>query len=482
MKFETVIGLEIHAQLDTKTKMFCACPTDSNAAPNTNICPICLGYPGTLPTLNAKAVEYALRAGLALNCQIQKHSVLARKNYFYPDLPKGYQISQFELPLMLNGYLEIEINNQKKKIGITRIHIEEDAGKLIHREASALNKKPISLVDQNRAAMPLIEIVSEPDLRSPEEARLYMEKIHHLLLHLEICAGNLEQGNLRADANISLRPKGQKTLGTRTECKNLNSFKILEKALLAEQARQEDLLLKGYNVRYQTLRFDESSQKTIPTRSKEAVHDYRYFPEPDLLPLNLTQAQIDEVKNTMPASPEAKKEKYQTELGLNAFESTVLLSNLKLHKYFEACCQIRQEIPVKEIAKWVIGELNSLVKENKISFENCKVSPQNLIELLTLIQHKKISGKMAKDLLAKAYKTSTSPKTILKNSGLSQISDTTALAEIIQKVLNENQDVVAKIKAGKAKSIDYLIGQTMKATRGQAKPDLVKKIMLDKLS
>ena len=482
MEFETVIGLEIHAQINTKSKMFCSCSTDFGHTPNTNICPICLGYPGTLPTLNQKAVSYAIMAGLALNCQIQKHSVMARKNYFYPDLPKGYQITQFELPLVLNGFLELNLNQQKNKIGITRIHIEEDAGKLIHPEQTAFQQKNYSLVDLNRASIPLIEIVSEPDLRSAEEARMYMEKIHQLLVYLGICKGNLEQGNLRADANISLRPQGATKLGTRTEIKNLNSFKILEKAILAEVARQTELLTTGQKIRHQTLRFDEAQQKTFAIRTKEATHDYRYFPEPDLIHLNVTETQIQTIKNEMPLSLESKKEIYIQKYNLNEFESDFLLTNFDALQYFEKCLSLNtNHVPAREIAKWIVQDLNALIKESKHNFSTTTFKQKHLLILLDSLQQHKTTKNIAKTILKDAFQNNVSPETILQKQDSNTITDVQKINEQIQIVLEQNQDVVTKIKNGKPKSIDFLIGQTMKATKGQASPDIIRKIITEKL-
>ncbi len=474
-EFEPVIGLEVHAQLKTKTKLFCGCSTQFGADTNTNVCPVCLGMPGSLPVLNARAVEFAIMAGLALNCEIQHESIFARKNYFYPDLPKGYQISQFEKPICFRGYLDIP----GKRIGITRIHMEEDAGKLLHQGAAGVAGSDYSLVDLNRACTPLIEIVSEPDIRSAEEARAYVESLREILIHLGVCDGNLEEGSLRVDANISLRKKGEEKFGTRAEVKNLNSFRSLERAIHAEVARQKEVLLSGGKVVQETRNYDDATQKTTSLRSKEESHDYRYFPDPDLIPLKLTKQQIDAIK--LPELPAQKRTRYQADFGLTAIDCDVLIGEPTMDAYFLSCVSLAGKIAPKEICNWVQGDLNSLLRAAKLPFGE-KVKETQLIQLLTLKESGQISGKIAKEILAKVFETGQDPEAIVKASGATQISDTDALSGIINQILNNNLDVIEKVKAGKTNSADFLIGQVMKETRGRAKPDLVRQMILDHIA
>jgi aspartyl-tRNA(Asn)/glutamyl-tRNA(Gln) amidotransferase subunit B len=478
MEFEPVIGIEVHAQLKTNTKAFCACSNKFGNTPNTNTCPVCLGLPGALPVLNEKVVEYAIKAGLALNCEIQAKSVFARKNYFYPDLPKGYQISQFDLPICKNGYLDINVDGEIRRIGITRIHIEEDAGKLIHQGAAAIAGATSSLVDLNRASTPLIEIVSEPDIRSAKEARIYMETLQLIVQYIDVCDGNLEEGSMRCDVNLSLRPKGQTEFGTRTEVKNVNSFKSVEKAAQSEIIRQTELLLSGQKVIQQTRHYDESIQGTKSLRSKEESHDYRYFPEPDLMPLIIAPEIITKIKNELGELPAQKLQKYRDVLGLNNFEAETLLNDITMNKFFEACIQQNTNLPAKEICKWVIGDLNSLLKDQKIAFDQSKVTPTKLLGLIELIQNGTISGKMAKELLLKIFETGQDAQAMVKESGSSQISDETELVAIVNKILAANPDVVEKIKAGKTNSANFLMGQVMKESKGRAKPDTVQQLIL----
>ncbi|MGE4169537.1 MAG: Asp-tRNA(Asn)/Glu-tRNA(Gln) amidotransferase subunit GatB [Candidatus Margulisiibacteriota bacterium] len=477
MAFEPVIGIEVHAQLKTQSKLFCGCSTAFGSDTNTNVCPVCLGLPGTLPVLNEQVVALAIRAGLALNCRVQHQSVFARKNYFYPDLPKGYQISQYDLPICTNGYLEIEVEGKTKRIGITRIHIEEDAGKLLHQGAEAIAGSTHSLSDLNRAATPLIEIVSEPDIRSPLEARLYVEKLKLILEYADICDGNMDEGSLRADANISIRPAGTTAFGTRTEVKNVNSFRSIEKACASEIERQTALVVSGGTVVQQTRHFDDFTQTTKPLRSKETAQDYRYFPEPDLLPLLISEADIDTIRHTMPVLVTEKIETLKN-LGFSVDDITTLVFDREMLAYLDAVLDLAKGKDAKGFAKWILGDLNALLKNNKQSFGTCPLQPGFLIELVDLVDAGTISGKMAKDLLAKAFETGKSPKALHSESGATLISDTDALTHIVQDILNANPDVVEKIKAGKTNSADFLMGQVMKATRGQAKPDVVRELIL----
>ncbi len=467
--FEAVIGLEVHAQLKTKSKLFCACSTTFGQTPNTQVCPVCLGLPGALPVLNKGAVDLAIRAALALNSAIQSVSVFARKNYFYPDLPKGYQISQFDKPLATGGYLDVFSQGQTRRIQLTRIHMEEDAGKLIHQGAVAITGSTHSISDLNRACTPLIEIVSEPDLRSAEEARLYMESLKEILQFLGICDGQLEEGSLRADANVSLRPVGSQVLGTKTEVKNLNSFRSVERAILSEIQRQTKLLDSGERVIQQTRHYDDASQTTRALRSKEEAHDYRYFPEPDLLPLHISDDWIASIQKNLAELPGEKRTRYQETLGLSVHEATVLTGDPSIAAYFEASLE-HSPPHAKLLAKWIIGDLMSLGKEHG-------VSPEHLADLVTLIASDKLSGTMAKSVLSDMAKSGESATDIVKKTGISQVTDTDALTVIVQSVLDQNLDVLQKIQSGKANSAEFLVGQVMKQTKGQAKPEVVRELL-----
>ncbi len=482
-QFEPVIGIEVHAQLKTNTKLFCRCSTQFGGEPNAHTCPRCLGMPGALPVLNQTAVEFAIKAGLALNCDIQHKSVFARKNYFYPDLPKGYQISQFELPICLNGHLDIELpDGSTKRIGITRIHMEEDAGKLVHQGAEAIAGSTHSFVDLNRAGVPLIEIVSEPDIRSAEEARIYMETLQLILRYVGVCDGNLEEGSLRADANVSLRPVGTTPFGTRTETKNINSFRSLERAINSEITRQTALILSGGKVIQQTRNYHDNTQTTTVLRDKEDSHDYRYFPDPDLLPLLVSQTQIDAVKTTLPELPNAQRKRYMEQLGLSEFEAMVLVQDIPMNHYFTAVLDQNPQIDKTELAKWLVGDINAALKEANKGFDNCPIQIAHTASLLTLLTTGKISGKMAKAFIPDMIQTQKSPDDLLAASGGGQIDNSDDLGPIIDQILTQNPDVAEKIKAGKTQSANFLMGQVMKATGGRAKPDLVIDLILKKVT
>jgi len=474
MQFEAVIGLEVHAQLKTKTKIFCSCPTFFGAPPNTHTCPVCLGMPGVLPVLNKKVVEYAIRMGIATNCTISNNSRFARKNYFYPDLPKGYQISQYELPIAQNGHIDIDVNGVKKRIGITRIHMEEDAGKLIHDPS-----RPYSMVDFNRTGVPLIEIVSEPDIRTFEEAGEYLRKLRSILRYLDICDGNMEEGSFRCDANVSIRPKGDEILGTRTELKNLYSFKNVEKAIQYEIERQKEVLLEGGNIIQETRLWDPAKNSTTSMRGKEEAHDYRYFPDPDLLPLVIDDRWIEEVKNSLPELPDRKKERFISEYGLPEYDAGVLTSAVEIAGYFEAC--VKEFDSPKQVSNWVMGALLGLLNTEGKTIEESPVSSSNLARLLKLIDQNVISGKIAKTVFEEMAKTGKSPEEIVKEKDLVQVTDESALENMITKLIESCPKEVADYKAGKTKVVGFFVGRVMKETKGKANPEIVNRILKEKL-
>ena len=481
VQFETVIGIEVHAQLLTKTKLFSTASTEFGQAPNTNVTPVCLGMPGALPVLNKKAVELAVRAGLALGCRINQTSIFARKNYFYPDLPKGYQISQFDRPLCEAGSLTVDVDGTQKTVGITRIHMEEDAGKLLHQGADGIAGSSHSLVDLNRAGTALIEIVSEPDIRSAAEARAYVEGLRELVVHLGICDGNMEEGSLRADANVSIRPMGAKEFGTRAEIKNLNSFRSLERAILVEVERQKKIVLSGGKVVQETRNYDDNLQITTSLRSKEDAHDYRYFPEPDLPPLVVSTPWLEAIKASMPELPGTKRKRYSGEMGLGDNDVHVLMSDSDIDRYFHAAIASQPTVAPKEIAKWVVGDVNALFKDKHISFAEPTVSAARLGEMVALVQDGTISGKMAKDVLLKLFESDGPVKNIVEAMGGGQISDEAAIAEIVKKVVDANPDTVDKIKAGKTQVMGFLVGQVMKESKGKANPEVVNKLIMERV-
>ncbi|MCD6353568.1 MAG: Asp-tRNA(Asn)/Glu-tRNA(Gln) amidotransferase subunit GatB [Proteobacteria bacterium] len=477
MEYEAVIGLEVHAQLLTKSKIFCGCTTKFGADPNTNTCPVCLGMPGVLPVLNKKVVEYAIKTGLALNCEISRHSVFARKNYFYPDLPKGYQVSQYELPVAIGGYLDIEVDNKVKRIGITRAHMEEDAGKLMHEIEGAVTGH--SYVDFNRTGVPLLEIVSEPDIRSAEEAVIYLQTLRTILRYLEVCDGNMEEGSLRCDANVSVRPKGEEDFGTRAELKNMNSFRFVKTALEYEIKRQIELLESGGTVAQETRLWDSSQGISISMRGKEEAHDYRYFPDPDLVPIEPNDAWIEKIKKSLPELPHEKKERFERKYSIPAYDSEVLTSSRALADYFEECVQ-RFPQP-KTVANWIMSEVLKLLKRDNREIENCPVTPEQLVELFQLMEKGTISGKIAKQVFEEMYKTKSPAQEIVRTKGLEQVSDETELEDVIEKILTDNPDTVNKYKSGKTKVFGFFVGQVMKKTKGKANPEIVNKILQKQL-
>ncbi|MBN1930827.1 MAG: Asp-tRNA(Asn)/Glu-tRNA(Gln) amidotransferase subunit GatB [Desulfobacterales bacterium] len=474
MQFESVIGLEVHAQLKTKTKIFCNCSTLFGASPNTHTCAVCLGLPGVLPVLNKKVVEFAMRMAIATNCKIGRKSMWARKNYFYPDLPKGYQISQYEMPIAEFGHVDIEIDNYSKRIGITRIHMEEDAGKLVHDQ-----KRQISFVDLNRAGVPLIEIVSEPDIRTPEEAGAYLRQLRSIVCYIGICDGNLEEGSFRCDANISIRPTGDEKLGTRTELKNLNSFRHVEKALHYEINRQKEVVAGGGRIIQQTRLWDPLKNRTLPMRSKEEAHDYRYFPDPDLLPLVIDEDWIAEVESSLPELPNKKKERFITQYKLPSYDAGVLTSSRELADYFEECVQTFPN--PKQVSNWIMGSLLGLLNAENISIEASPISAHHFAQLLELIDKDIISGKIAKTVFEEMAKSGKSPKQIVEEKGLIQLTDKCAIEKIVLNILDQCPQEVEDYKNGKIKLFGFFVGQVMKKTKGKANPQLVNEILNKKL-
>jgi len=475
MEFEAVIGLEVHVQLQTDSKIFCSCSTTFGAPPNTHTCPVCLGMPGVLPVLNRKVVEYAMKMALATNCRINRRFVFARKQYFYPDLPKGYQISQHELPIAENGSVEIDVNGSKRRIGITRIHMEEDAGKLVHDEA-----RPISYVDLNRTGVPLIEIVSEPDIRAPEEAAEYLKSLREIVRYLEISDGNMEEGSLRCDANISLRPKGESRLGTKVELKNMNSFRHVQKALEYEIRRQSALLLDGQEIVQETRLWDVAKGVTLSMRSKEEAHDYRYFPDPDLVPIEIDQEWLESTRASLPELPSAKRERFQSQYGIPPYDAAILTSTKALADFFEESVTLYSN--AKTVSNWIMGELTKLLNEHSKEIDETPVTPKHLADLLHLIDQGTISGKIGKAILAEVFTTGRSPEEIVEEKGLRQVSDAGELEAIVQEVLSRHPGEVEKYRAGKTKVMGFFVGQVRRETKGKANPKLVNELLLKKLN
>ena len=470
MEYEAIIGLEVHAQLLTKTKIFCSCSTEFGAPPNTHTCPVCLGMPGVLPVLNRKVVDYAIRMALATNCTIARESRFARKNYFYPDLPKGYQISQYELPIAEHGHIFIEVNGERRRIGITRIHMEEDAGKLIHDP-----HRPVSAVDFNRTGVPLIEIVSEPDIRTPEEAGAYLRQLRAILQYLEICDGNMEEGSFRCDANVSVRPVGTDTFGTRTELKNMNSFKHVENALTYEIERQRGVVEDGRELVQETRLWDEAKGVTVPMRGKEEAHDYRYFPDPDLLPLVIDEGWIEEIRSTLPELPDEKRARFIEAYGIPLYDAQVLTSSRSLADYFEAC--VEHFSKPKTVSNWVMGSILATLKAENKTIEESPVSPERLAELLRLVDSGVISGKIAKTVFDEMVSSGKPPEAIVQEKGLVQVTDADAITEVIEQVLSDHAKEVSDYRGGKTKLFGFFVGQVMKATRGKANPKMVNEIL-----
>ena len=473
MEFETVIGLEIHAQMKTLSKIFCGCSTEFGAPPNTHTCPVCLGMPGSLPVLNRQVVESAIKLGLATGSTLNRENRFARKNYFYPDLPKGYQISQFELPICEHGRVEIEVDGRSRTIGITRIHMEEDAGKLVHDE-----REPVSYVDLNRTGTPLLEIVSEPDLRSPTEAAAYLRKLHAIVRYLDICDGNMQEGSFRCDANISLRPKGQDKLGTRTELKNMNSFRNVQLALEYEERRQRDLLLDGGEVVQQTLLWDPDRGRTEPMRGKEEAHDYRYFPDPDLVPVVVDEAWIERVRAGLPELPDARRQRFAAEFDLPAEAADLLTGSRELADYFEAA--LASFANARKLANFIGTELLRDYGPERIN--ECPVRPGQLADLLQMTEDGRISGKIAKTVFAEMLTTGHAPAQIVKERGLVQMSDEGELAALVTEIVAANPAQAEQFREGKTKVLGFFVGQLMQKTRGQANPQLANQLFTRELT
>ena len=474
MKYEAVIGLEVHAQMLTETKVFCGCSTKFGSGPNTQTCEICIGMPGVLPVLNKKALEYAIRTGLATNCTISSYSRFARKNYFYPDLPKGYQISQYEHPICEHGFIEVVVDGENRRIGITRIHMEEDAGKNIHEGGGNY-----SFVDLNRAGVPLMEIVSEPDIRSPKEASEYMKKLRAILRYLGVCDGNMEEGSLRCDANVSVRPLGQKEFGTRAEVKNINSFRFVEKAVEYEIKRQIKVIDEGGKIVQETRLWDSARGITESMRSKEEAHDYRYFPEPDLVPIIAERKWIDEIRVGLPELPDLKKKRFVSGYGIPEYDADLLTTEKTVADWFEDA--VKSGGQAKSVSNWIMGDLMRFLNEENKSLEECPLRPAQLAEMLKLVDKGTISGKIAKTVFEEMYRTGKDAGDIVKEKGLVQISDESAIEKAVDEAIAGHPQEVERFRAGDEKLLGFFVGQVMKATKGKANPKMLNELLKKKL-
>lgn len=477
-RYEMVCGVEVHVELATRTKIFCGCSTEFGGEQNTHVCPVCLGLPGVLPVLNREVVDLAIKAGLALNCEIADFSKFDRKNYFYPDAPKNYQTSQYDLPINKNGWLEIEVEGEKKRIGITRAHMEDDAGKLVH-SGETISTSYESYVDYNRTGVPLLEIVSEPDMRSIPEVLAFLEELVSVIQYTEVSDCRMEQGSVRFDVNVSLRPKGQEAFGTRTETKNLNSFSSVRRCLEYEIERQAQLLDEGEAVIQETRTWDEGKGITLSLRSKEEAHDYRYFPEPDLVPIVIDREWVERIRKTLPELPSARRERLKS-LGLTEYDAGVITSSKGLSDFFDAA--LKGYSDVKTLANWVMGDFSRLLNAKQLRVEDSPVTPTQLAELLELISKGTISGKIAKNVLEEMFESGKAPADIIKEKGLAQISDEGALLKLVDEVISANPQSVEDFKAGKERAIGFLVGQIMKATKGQANPGVVNTLLKEQLS
>ncbi len=484
-QYEAIIGLETHCQLSTETKIFCNCSTEFGATPNQNVCPVCMGMPGVLPVLNQKVLEYAVKAGLALNCAIAPYSKFDRKQYFYPDLPKNYQVSQYDLPIAEHGWLEVELtdadgNPIRKKIGITRLHMEEDAGKLVHAGSERLSGSTYSLVDYNRTGIPLVEIVSEPDIRSGVEAAEYAQELRRIVRYLGVSDGNMQEGSLRCDVNISVRPVGQKEFGTKVEIKNMNSFNAIQRAIEYEIDRQIEAIQSGERIIQETRLWEEGSQRTVSMRKKEGSSDYRYFPEPDLTPIQVSAEQLSKWKSELPELPAQKRHRYESELGLSAYDARVLTDDRSVSEYFEAAVSAKAN--PKQAANWVMGDISAYLNTAKLNIAEIALKPQILAELISLIEDGTISGKIAKEILPELLSKGGSAKELVESKGVKQISDKGELEKIINEVLAANPKELEQYRSGKTKLLGFFVGQVMKQTGGQADPKLTNQMMAKKLN
>ena len=478
MKYEAVIGLEIHCELKTKTKIFCGCATGFGADENTHVCPVCLGLPGVLPTVNKRVVEFAIKAGLATNCEINQYSKFDRKNYYYPDLPKNWQTSQYDLPICKNGWVDIDVDGEKRRIRLTRIHMEEDAGKLVH-SGTTIKDSLTSDVDYNRTGVPLLEIVSEPDMRSSEEARAYMEKIKAIMEYIDVSNCRMEEGNLRADVNVSLRPVGTKELGTRTEMKNINSFKGLVDAIDYEIERQTEVLEDGGHVVQETRTWDPARGITLSMRSKENAHDYRYMPEPDLPPIVTSEETIEKYRKELPELPDARRARYEKDYGLSDYDAGIITSTRAMAEYYDAV--VAAGADPKLAANWIMGDLAKQLNEESLDITQSPVDAQRLGAMIKLIMANTISGKIAKKVFKEMWTSSDGPEKIVKDKGLVQITDVSAIEGVVDEVIAKNPKAVEEYKGGKKKAIGALVGQVMKATKGKANPQMVNQLLAKKL-
>jgi aspartyl-tRNA(Asn)/glutamyl-tRNA(Gln) amidotransferase subunit B len=477
MEYEVVIGLEVHTELKTSSKIFCGCSTSFGAEQNTNVCPVCLGLPGVLPVLNAKVLEFAVRTGLALNCRILPFSKFDRKNYYYPDLPKNFQTSQYDLPIAVDGHLDIEVDGETRRIGITRVHMEEDAGKLVH--AGTIARADYTLVDYNRTGVPLLEIVSEPDIRSAEEAKAYLEKLKAILQYIDVSDCKMEEGSLRCDANISLRPKGETKLGTKAEIKNLNSFKAVQKGLEYEALRQAEVLDEGGRIVQETRSWDDARGQTVSLRSKEQAHDYRYFPEPDLVPMVVDPAWVEDIRRSLPELPDARQARLMKDYGLSAYDAGVITASRAMADYFDAT--VAAGADAKAAANWIMGELSRHLNAAGREIDECPVAPGQLAALIDLLAKGTVSGKIAKTVFEEMWASGKDAAVIVKEQGLVQISDEGAVVAIVEKVIAANPQSVTDYKAGKERALGFLVGQIMKETKGRANPELVNKLLRERM-
>ena len=489
MDYETVIGLEVHSQLLTRSKMYCSCSSDyAGAPPNTHVCPVCMGMPGVLPVINQRAVEFTIMTAIALNCTIPGNAKFDRKNYSYPDLMKGYQISQYDMPMGVNGFLTIEVNGNKKRIGITRVHLEEDVAKLTHRTIPG--GESYSLIDINRAGMPLMEIVSEPDISSPEEARIYLVKLRAILQYLGVSAGNMEEGSFRCDANISVRPRGSTEYLSKVEVKNMNSFRAVYRAMEYEAKRQQELITTGGKISQETRGWVDDKGITVSQRSKEYAHDYRYFPEPDLPPMSFSREMVETIKATLPELPEEKYERFMQQYSLTPYDAELLIETKAMAAYFEEClsfaanssCTAQEaQKNAKTIANWLLGDFSRMLNATSTSIEDTRIKPQQLVEMLELVDKRVLSGPLSKIVFEEMFHSGKSASTIVTEKGLTQISDSSEISRIADKIIAENEKAVADYRGGKEQSLTFLIGQVMKASKGKANPAVVRQIILDKL-